>query len=154
DRGTRPGRKVAILSPATRLPLPWILQRRLETIESIVQAHQREVLLGALRDDRLEPRQTLIPPVAEQLGVERTHDQPAPGQALAVAAQALAGAGDEVRRVLTRASERQLVVIRLAVVAPGIVMVNRVAVIVAVSAVRGIAGIAPHQRHGGAIDGP
>jgi hypothetical protein len=38
--------------------------------------------------------------VAEQLGVQRAHDQAAAGQAGAVSAQALAGAGDEVGGVL------------------------------------------------------
>ena len=79
---------------------PASLRSRLEPLQRVVEPHQLESLPRALLDHRLQPCDPLIPPVAEQLGVQRTHRQPAPGQTLAVAAQALAGAGDEVRGVL------------------------------------------------------
>ncbi len=59
---------------------------------------------------------------------------------------------DEVRGVLARASQRQLVIVGGAVVAPGVVVVDGVAMVVAVGAVGGIAGIAPDERDRGAVD--
>ena len=109
---------------------------RLQPLQRVVEAHQLEPLPRALLHDRLQPRDPLVPPVAEQLGIQRAHRQPAPGQAGAVAAQTLAGAGHEVRGVLPGERDRPLVVVCLAVVAPRGVVVDGVVVVVAIGAVR------------------
>ena len=89
----------------------------------------------------------------EQLGVDRTDSQPASRQALTLALQARAGSGHEVRGVLARARQRQLAVVWLAVIAPRVVVVDRVTVIVAVDAVGGVSRVAPDERNRGAVDG-
>src|SRR6202021_4005437 len=94
----------------------------------------------------------LVPPVPEQLGVERADRQAAARQIGAVAMQALARAGDEVGGLLPRERERALMVVGLAVVAPGGVVVDGVVVIVAVDAGRRIALITPDERHRRAVD--
>src|ERR1700722_12364595 len=151
DRGPRPGREVAVRAPTTRLS-PTV-DGRLETAHGrglgdfadVVQTHELEPLAGALLEDRLQPAETLVPPVPAQLGIDRATRHPAPGLPLAVTAQTRAGASHEVRGVLARAGLRQIVVVLSPVVAPRIVMVGGVAVVVAVGAVGGIAGVAPDE---------
>ena len=72
-------------------------RRRVDPLEGVIESAQLEPLTRALLDDRLEPVHALIPPVAEQLGIDRADDQPA-----ARASQARDRALDEVRRVLAR----------------------------------------------------
>ena len=49
-------------------------------LERVVQAHELQSLSRALLDHRAQPHNTLIPPVPEQLRVERAHEQPATRQ--------------------------------------------------------------------------
>ena len=90
--------------------------------------------------------------MAEQLGVERAHDQTAAGQPGPVLAQPRERARDEVSRVLARLGERTSVVVRSAVVAPRCVVVDGVVVVVAVDAVGGISIVAPHEIDRLAVD--
>ena len=73
-------------------------------LERVVEAHQLEALTLALVDDRAQPGDALIPPVAEQLGVERAHDQPTARQRPSRGAARLPRAG---ARACARRSRRR-----------------------------------------------
>ena len=154
DRRSRPN-----CSPPTpdltRRPAVHVRQRRrLAQIERVVESHELESLPLALVDHSLQPDQTLVPPVSEQLGVQRAHRQPTPGHTVPVVSYSRARACNYVCRVLSRACDSQLVVIRLAVVSPRVVVVNRMPVVVPIHTVRGIPLLAPHERHRLPVDRP
>ena len=67
-------------------------RRRLVALERVVEARERRPCARRLVDDRREPQRALVPPVADELGVERADGE-------AAARDALARARDEVRRV-------------------------------------------------------
>ena len=50
--------------------------RRLVARQRVVQARQLQSLPGGLLHDGSQPGNALIPPVAEQLRVQRAHDHP------------------------------------------------------------------------------
>ena len=52
-------------------------------LERLVEADEREPGVGRRLDDEAQPRGALVPPVPQQLGVQRAHAQPAAGDALA-----------------------------------------------------------------------
>ena len=90
----------------------------------------------------------------EELRVESTHDESASGQrgACPRVAQPRESPRDEVGGMLARERQRAVVPVRSAIVAPRIVVVNRVVVVIAVGTARRVAGVAPHQRDGRAVD--
>jgi len=117
------------------------------TLGGLIQRRQREALARALVEHRLEPPDALVPPVSEQLGVEREHTDAAAGQTGA-------HAGDEIARVNSGLRPRGDRVVRLAVIAPRVMAVGRVTVGVAVGHVRRVPGVTPDERDRLAIDRP
>src|SRR5207302_7419559 len=87
----------------------------------------------------------LVPPVAEQLGVERAAQEPRPAALLAVGVQALRNALHEPARVAPREHERLPVPVRAPAVVPGPQVVDGPAVVVAVQRVGRIALRVPYQ---------
>ena len=102
-----------------------------------------------LLQHRGEPRLALVPPVSEQLGVERAAEQ-------AAVLEPLRHPGHEVAGVLARERQRRLVVVGLARVAPRPQVVNRAAPVVPVERMRRVAVLVvpdeldglPVDRHG------
>ena len=124
----------------------------LAALERVVQAHELEALARALLDHRAQPADALVPPVPEQLGVERAHDQatagqPSIGRRRSPASRRRASVRATKSAACSRASaSARAVVVGAAVVAPRVVVVDRVVVVVAVRPARRIAPLAPHER--------
>ena len=115
-------------------------------LQRVVEPHDLEPLAPGLVDHRLEPADALVPPVAEQLGVERADRQPA-------ARDPLPRTGHEVRGVAARLCLGPRRVVHGAVVRPRLVVVVGAVVVVAVGPVRRVAGVAPDELDRLAVDG-
>ena len=103
---------------------------------------------GRLLEHGGEPGDPLVPPVAEQLGVERAAEQ-----AAAARIEARGGALHEVAGVLAGERERRRVVVRVTGVAPWLQVVDRPAVVVPVGPARRIAvALVPHQLDRSPVD--
>ena len=76
---------------------------RLDRRQRVVEPGERELLPLALVDDRPQPQRPLVPPVPEQLGVQRADHEP-----VGHLARADEGAGDEVGGVLAGQRRRAL----------------------------------------------
>ena len=111
SRGRRRAPQVLACSVATSARRAT--RRGLEALERVVEAHELEPL--ARRTPRRPPRSqcdALVPPVPEQLGVERADDEPAARAGPPPSrAQPLARARDEVGGVLARASASAALVV-------------------------------------------
>src|SRR4051812_54780 len=106
-----PGRQV--LRPAPRRLDERALRDRLVALERVRQRGQREALEARLVDHEAQPVHALVPPVAEQLGVEREAAQARPAALVAVGVEAGDRALDEVARVRAGALEGLVVTGRL-----------------------------------------
>ena len=140
------GPQVATLAPAAdsergRGPT------RLVTIQRGVERGQRQSLPRRFVDHLPQPVDPLIPPVAQQLGVERADADSAVGHSVDAPGDEVAGVGGDLL-------QRRVAVVGIAVVAPDAVAIGGVAVVVAVGRARRIAGLAPDQGHGLTIDRP
>ncbi len=100
-----------------------------------------------LRDHRVEPHRALVPPVAEQLGVDRANDEGGPRPRGPVGVGAKHDLLHEVRGMLTRPAVGGVAVVGLAPVRPGPHPVDRLRVVVPIDGVRGVAAVVPHQRN-------
>ena len=144
--GSAPGSQVTTAPPAADRQLggcaDWVVAP-----ERVVEGRQTKMLAGRLLQHRPQPVNAFVPPVAEQLGVERAHAHTA-------VADATRNATHEIARVLGRQRSCLIEVVRLAVVSPSAVVMGRVAVVVAIRARRGIAAICPHERHDLAVQRP
>src|SRR5439155_16570550 len=111
-----------------------VLRRRHRVVRLVrlVEVREAQPLRGGLLDDEAQPRRALVPPVAEQLGVERADTQ-------AAVADALADARDEVRGIGAGLAPRAPGVVDGAGDRPRAMLVLRLAPRVAVSGLRRIA---------------
>ena len=90
---------------------------RLHQLDPLGHRHQPHALRLGLVEHRAQPGLSLVPPVAEQLGVERAAEQ-------AAVLEPRGRAAHEVARVLACERQRGLVVVGLPRVAPGLEVVD------------------------------
>ncbi len=120
--------------------------------ERVVEVGDPQPLALGLVEHRLQPGDPLVPPVAEQLGVDRADGERGAAQRGGAGVEARDRARDEVGRVGARLRQRGGVVVTLAGVVPDAVVVDGQRVVVAIGAVGGVAVVAPDELDRRAVD--
>ncbi len=83
--------------------------------------------------------------MTKQLSIKRTNRQPTSRQASTIMSQTRHSARYKIASMSTRTSKRKLMIISIAAVCPGLVMMDGMAVIVAVNAISWVARITPNK---------
>ena len=104
---TRGESQVSRSLPSPQLDSRSVPLLRLVPFERFGKRRERQTGAARLLDHRCKPRRALVPPVTEQLGVERADQQSRTAALRAVAIEPFGRAPDEVARMLARALRKR-----------------------------------------------
>ena len=144
-----PGSEVLALPPArvTKLALSGLMP-----FERFGKRRERQTGAASFLDHRRKPCRALVPPVTEQLSVERADQQPRTAAVRPVVAEPLGHSRDEVARMLARAPRSSCAIVRPARVRPGTQAVHARGVVVAIDRIRRVTAVVPNKRDRSPVD--